>query len=493
MKFTIGKTADGKLVVDQQPPSAAPQVVVNRVAAAPIMAKPLELPYSIPTMPYYNSMQSVARIQGDLEAYDEDELPNDYCYNLVFVIGCGGTGGYVVRDLARYLSTLPYASRIIMVLVDGDEVEERNLIRQNFINKDIGKNKAEVLATRYGAAYGLKMIAVPTHLTAENFSNVMGRGALEKLVDIESGLQQADEEHEIQAPTIHTNLAIISCVDNNKTRALISKTLGLDSRSGLKVFAESIWNPYTTDTEDETVVSSLVESITWIDSGNESNAGQVICYYDSLFNGNTRHRQWGWNASTLRFGDNRVAFPRIRLASSDAIYRSILDYTRNLDVESYISNFTERSREKSLEVATSMAKKFDPYAAGSATQAKFILGSVLSRNNVLCSGYFTFPITWVYPDVLDQAGDKTNLEMSCAERSVADTQTQIVNVQAASHILYYASKIFASNPKNAFLDSFGCSWSGSACVDYKLTKTNINRILDKANMSRVYRELGNGR
>ena len=36
-----------------------------------------------------------------------------------------------------------------LTLIDGDEVEEKNLLRQNFILDDLGENKAEALAYRY--------------------------------------------------------------------------------------------------------------------------------------------------------------------------------------------------------------------------------------------------------------------------------------------------------------------------------------------------------
>lgn len=50
----------------------------------------------------------------------------------VIVIGAGGTGGYVIPHLYR----IGYASgRPMRVIVcDGDVVEEKNLIRQNFVS-----------------------------------------------------------------------------------------------------------------------------------------------------------------------------------------------------------------------------------------------------------------------------------------------------------------------------------------------------------------------
>ena len=65
----------------------------------------------------------------------------------IVVIGAGGTGGYVIPHLYR----LGYASnRYVKIIVcDGDVVEEKNLIRQNFVGQDIGRNKAQVQAERY--------------------------------------------------------------------------------------------------------------------------------------------------------------------------------------------------------------------------------------------------------------------------------------------------------------------------------------------------------
>lgn len=73
-------------------------------------------------------------------------------------IGTGGSGGYVNYFLSRLLYSLKEAGKTYnYVICDGDQVEESNLCRQNFIEADIGKNKAEKLAQRYGSVYGLKI------------------------------------------------------------------------------------------------------------------------------------------------------------------------------------------------------------------------------------------------------------------------------------------------------------------------------------------------
>lgn len=59
----------------------------------------------------------------------------------VMVVGCGGTGGFVAEGLCRLLP--PYTR---LVLVDHDRVEMRNLVRQNFIPRDVNRFKSEALA-----------------------------------------------------------------------------------------------------------------------------------------------------------------------------------------------------------------------------------------------------------------------------------------------------------------------------------------------------------
>lgn len=59
----------------------------------------------------------------------------------VIVVGCGGTGGFVAEGLCRILP-----SHAHLVLVDHDRVEERNLVRQNFTQQDLGQFKSEALA-----------------------------------------------------------------------------------------------------------------------------------------------------------------------------------------------------------------------------------------------------------------------------------------------------------------------------------------------------------
>jgi PRTRC genetic system ThiF family protein len=80
----------------------------------------------------------------------------------IYLVGCGGTGSFLAGSLVR----LAWAGQrqgldCRLTWVDFDQVEEKNVPRQNFSPGDIGFNKAEVLAARYSAAYGLSIGAIP--------------------------------------------------------------------------------------------------------------------------------------------------------------------------------------------------------------------------------------------------------------------------------------------------------------------------------------------
>ena len=53
----------------------------------------------------------------------------------IIMLGAGGTGGHIAPHLYRLLHTLERDVRII--IADGDIVEQKNLVRQNFISADL--------------------------------------------------------------------------------------------------------------------------------------------------------------------------------------------------------------------------------------------------------------------------------------------------------------------------------------------------------------------
>jgi len=60
-----------------------------------------------------------------------------------YIIGCGGVGTWVTPAAIRLFNQDRFT------VMDGDDYEEKNLDRQLFNNKDIGRNKADALADLY--------------------------------------------------------------------------------------------------------------------------------------------------------------------------------------------------------------------------------------------------------------------------------------------------------------------------------------------------------
>lgn len=92
----------------------------------------------------------------------------DIHYAHIFLVGCGGTGSSMARHLARMLFDMKERSLQMpesITFIDPDHIEARNIGRQMFSPGEIGKNKADVLASRFNRVLGLdiKHIAEPFH------------------------------------------------------------------------------------------------------------------------------------------------------------------------------------------------------------------------------------------------------------------------------------------------------------------------------------------
>lgn len=81
----------------------------------------------------------------------------------LILVGCGGTGSWLAPAVVRLARLLDekYHRVVVTHFVDPDRVEEKNVYRQNFCRAEVGQNKAEALAFRYGAAWGVQVYAHP--------------------------------------------------------------------------------------------------------------------------------------------------------------------------------------------------------------------------------------------------------------------------------------------------------------------------------------------
>ena len=84
----------------------------------------------------------------------------------IVMLGAGGTGGYAAPHIYRLIHTLNRPARFLVA--DGDIVEEKNLVRQNFIHADLGRNKAAVMAERYASAFGMEIAYLPEFIENED-------------------------------------------------------------------------------------------------------------------------------------------------------------------------------------------------------------------------------------------------------------------------------------------------------------------------------------
>ena len=141
----------------------------------------------------------------------------------IVMLGAGGTGGYAAPHIYRLIHTLNRPARFLVA--DGDIVEEKNLVRQNFIHADLGRNKAAVMAERYASAFGMEIAYLPEFIENED--------ALAALT----------------APDYFRKelVILIGAVDNNRSRQMCHN------------------------------VFQKAKELVYIDSGNGQYTGQVVC------------------------------------------------------------------------------------------------------------------------------------------------------------------------------------------------------------------------
>lgn len=88
--------------------------------------------------------------------------------NRVVLVGVGGTGSHLARNLARMCYDL--IARGLqspqLVFIDPDRVEQKNVGRQMFIAAELGLHKSEVLAKRFNRALGLDIAYSTEHFDA---------------------------------------------------------------------------------------------------------------------------------------------------------------------------------------------------------------------------------------------------------------------------------------------------------------------------------------
>ena len=141
----------------------------------------------------------------------------------IIMLGAGGTGGYAAPHIYRLIHTLNRPARFLVA--DGDIVEEKNLVRQNFIHADLGRNKAAVMAERYASAFGMEIVYLP------------------EFIENEDALAALTAQDYFRKELV----ILIGAVDNNRSRQMCHN------------------------------VFQKAKELVYIDSGNGQYTGQVVC------------------------------------------------------------------------------------------------------------------------------------------------------------------------------------------------------------------------
>lgn len=142
-----------------------------------------------------------------------------------WVVGMGGTGSWLSASVVRLARTLMKAGKPVRVyFVDHDIVEEANVLRQCFCDKEVGLFKAKTLAIRYSIAWGMEITAITEHF----HQNMVKAG-------------------------YRTLSIVIGCVDNAAARQSLSQVLKCNEYTHRS--APSIW---------------------YLDCGNSKISGQIL-------------------------------------------------------------------------------------------------------------------------------------------------------------------------------------------------------------------------
>lgn len=158
----------------------------------------------------------------------------------IVLFGCGGTGAYVLQSVCRLLYSIRQANAEAdtnanhetaalaggslpkktpeVLIVEGGEVCERNVLRQGYLPADAGRNKALTLSERYSGAYGMAINAYPYYI---------------------------NEQTEIES-LVCNGAVVIGCMDNAASRKVLDEKLSeytdvvyLDSGNGAVALPEA--------------------------------------------------------------------------------------------------------------------------------------------------------------------------------------------------------------------------------------------------------------
>ncbi len=136
----------------------------------------------------------------------------------ILVVGAGGTGGWFAPKIAKIVSDALHKRivehRVNVVFIDAENVEMKNLRRQNFVQPDVGRNKAEVIATRYNHSVtnqNMRMSFIAAYMVDKSYP--IPEEKADQFVYIENVMANCKKE----------SYLVINLIDNMASRKAIHK------------------------------------------------------------------------------------------------------------------------------------------------------------------------------------------------------------------------------------------------------------------------------
>ena len=164
------------------------------------------------------------------------------------LVGCGGTGSWLAPHLVRIARLFHDLHGIEprVVFIDKDRVEERNTYRQNFVPAEIGRNKAEALAIRYGLSACTEIIASSKPFAVSDYQHGYTE---ENTLGIFAGcVDNAAARRELEQTLLlwrqNRFNVLVDCGNNKRSGQVIVGTTPVNDRNPFRTFpGYSTWLP----------------------------------------------------------------------------------------------------------------------------------------------------------------------------------------------------------------------------------------------------------
>lgn len=154
-------------------------------------------------------------------------------YNSIVVVGCGGTGSYLIQPLARFLNSVNYQGHIY--LCDGDAYDVGNRDRQNFDDKAIGISKSEYHASVIADMFpALNVNMVTEYLGRDDLKEFGDKAIFINCADNHAIRKFVEDYVDQSSDSMHI------CCGNERTRGQVQ----ISGKSGGSRVFESIFKRY---------------------------------------------------------------------------------------------------------------------------------------------------------------------------------------------------------------------------------------------------------